>query len=57
VTPARKNPNICRVEYSVNLRLQGWVPGFLKKILVDQGLEDATRWVKVQSEARFNRKK
>jgi ribosome-associated toxin RatA of RatAB toxin-antitoxin module len=56
VTPARKNPNICRVEYSVNLRLQGWVPGFLKKILVDQGLQDATTWVKVQSEARFNKK-
>jgi len=52
VTPSKKNPEVTRVEYSVNLQLRGWVPGFIKKILVDQGLEDATSWVKLQSESR-----
>jgi len=45
-------PGVTQVEYSVDIRLKGWVPGFVKKLLVNQGLQDATSWVKVQSEAR-----
>ena len=55
VSPSKKDPNVTRVEYSVNIRLRGWVPAFIKKILVDQGLEDATSWVKVQSETRLKK--
>ncbi|MEE2751528.1 MAG: SRPBCC family protein [Myxococcota bacterium] len=52
VTPSKKDPNICRVEYSVNLKIRSWVPRFVKKMLVDQGLEEATSWVRIQAEAR-----
>jgi hypothetical protein len=45
-------PGVTQVEYSVDIRLKGWVPGFVKKILVNQGLEDATSWVKIQAESR-----
>jgi len=46
------DPKKTRLEYSVDLRLKGWVPGFVEKLLADQGLEDATKWVKKQSESR-----
>jgi hypothetical protein len=52
VTPHHRNPNASIVEYSVDLRLRSWVPGFIKRILVDKGLEQATSWVKIQAEAR-----
>jgi hypothetical protein len=45
-------PGVTQVEYSVDIRLKGWVPRFVKKIMVNRGLEDATSWVKVQSESR-----
>ncbi len=45
-------PGVTQVEYSVDIRLKGWVPGFVKNLLVNRGLEDATSWVKIQSEAR-----
>jgi hypothetical protein len=45
-------PGVTQVEYAVDIRLKGWVPGFVKKILVNQGLQDATSWVKVQAESR-----
>lgn len=43
------------VEYSVGVKLRGWVPGFVKELLLDSGLKQATRWVKVQSERRVPR--
>jgi len=52
VTPVKGQSNMSQVEYSVDIRLKGWVPGFIKKLLVNQGLEEATSWVKVQAEAR-----
>ena len=45
-------PGVTQVEYSVDIRLKGWVPGFVKNLLVNRGLEDATSWVKIQSESR-----
>lgn len=44
------NPNQSLVEYSVDITLKGFVPGFIRTIVVDKGLREATTWVKVQSE-------
>jgi carbon monoxide dehydrogenase subunit G len=40
------------VTYSVDLRVRGWVPGFIRTLLVDKGLKEATGWVSKVSEAR-----
>ena len=50
VTPLPDAPGRSKVEYSVDLRTSGWVPGFVRTIIVDQGLKDATSWVKQQAE-------
>ena len=39
-----------RVEYTVDLRLKGWVPGILENMLAKKGLILATSWVKKQAE-------
>lgn len=52
VTPLPDDPRKSLVEYAVDLRVKGWVPSFIKDVLLDQGLKQATRWVKVQAEAR-----
>jgi len=51
VTPLADDPSKSRVEYSVDLKVSGWVPGFVREMLVDRGIRDATTWVKVQAEA------
>ncbi len=40
------------VTYSVDLQVKGWVPGFIRTLLVDNGLKAATSWVAEQSEKR-----
>lgn len=50
VTPVPGNPAQTQVEYSVDVRLKGWVPGFIKTLLVNKGLKQATVWVKEQAE-------
>jgi len=50
VYPAPDHPGFTRVEYSVDLRLMGWVPGIIESMLADKGLEQATTWVKKQAE-------
>lgn len=50
------NPNQSVVEYSVDIKIKGWVPAFVRELLVDKGLKQATRWVKVQSEKRAAKK-
>jgi hypothetical protein len=52
LTEVAGQPGVTQVQYSVDIRLKGWVPSFVKKILVNQGLEDATSWVKIQAESR-----
>ena len=39
-----------RVEYTVDLRLKGWVPGIVENMLAKKGLILATSWVKKQAE-------
>lgn len=52
VNTVEGKPNESVVEYSVDIAIKGWVPGFIRKMLVDDGLKTATSWVKVQSEKR-----
>ena len=39
-----------RVEYSVDVAVGGWVPGFIRSYMTDQGIKQATEWVKARSE-------
>ena len=41
------------VEYSVDIAVQSWVPNFVRSMLVDTGMQEATTWVRVQSEKQF----
>lgn len=43
-------PDQARVTYSVDIQIKGWVPGFIRTIIVDSGLKKATSWVKKYSE-------
>jgi ribosome-associated toxin RatA of RatAB toxin-antitoxin module len=53
VTPVEGAPDRAQVEYSVDIAISSWVPGFVRNLLVDDGLKQATSWVKVQSEKRY----
>ena len=48
--PYNGDPNRTRVIYSVDIAVRGWVPGFIRTLLVDQGLKEATGWIKRESE-------
>lgn len=48
--PSPDNPGHTRVEYTIDVRISGWVPGFVQNILAERGLEDATKWVKKAAE-------
>jgi uncharacterized membrane protein len=50
VDPVADKPGTSQIEYSVDVRLKGWVPGFIKNLLVNRGLKQATVWVKEQAE-------
>lgn len=43
-------PGWSRVFYSVDVKVGGWVPGFVEDIVAKQGLTKATAWVKRESE-------
>lgn len=51
VDPHPTQPGWSRVSYAVDVRLEGWVPGFVQDMLGRRGLLDATRWVKREAEA------
>lgn len=55
VTPVEGHDDWSQVEYSVDIAIKGWVPGFVRGMLVDNGLKAATSWVKVQSEKRYKK--
>ena len=50
VYPSPSKPGASRLEYSVDLRLKGWVPGIVENMLANKGLTLATAWVKKQAE-------
>lgn len=50
VYPSPDRAGYTRVEYTVDLRLKGWVPGVVEDMLANKGLEKATGWVKLQVE-------
>jgi len=50
VIPVEDKPGWTRVYYSVDVRLKGWVPGFIESMLAKNGLTKATAWVKRESE-------
>lgn len=52
VTPWVEDASQSVVEYSVDVQVRGWLPGFIRGLFVDKGLKQATEWVKVQSELR-----
>lgn len=50
LTPLATDPPLTRLEYSVDVRFKGWIPGFVQDFIAKKGLTDAVSWVKKQSE-------
>jgi ribosome-associated toxin RatA of RatAB toxin-antitoxin module len=50
VTPLTTDPPLSRLEYSVDIRFKGWIPGFVQDMISKQGLTNAVAWVKQRSE-------
>jgi hypothetical protein len=50
--PVEGKPGWTRVYYSVDVKLTGWVPGFVQDMITKSGLTSATAWVKRESEAK-----
>jgi hypothetical protein len=44
-------PGWSRLFYSIDMRTRGWMPGFLRDMIANRGLKDATAWVKREAEA------
>lgn len=51
LTPISANPPVTQLEYSVDIRFKGWIPGFVQSFISSKGLTNAVAWVKKQSEA------
>ncbi len=50
VTSLTADPHLSRLEYSVDIRFKGWIPGFAQDMIAKEGLTNAVLWVKKQSE-------
>ena len=50
VLPHPSQPGQSRVFYSIDMKTRGWMPGFVRRMVAKQGLEEATGWVKTESE-------
>lgn len=50
ITPVSADPPRTRLEYSVDVRFKGWVPGFAQDMIAKKGLTNAVTWVKQRSE-------
>lgn len=50
VTPLTTDPPRSRLEYSVDIRFKGYIPGFVQDMISKKGLTDAATWVKRESE-------
>lgn len=51
ITPISASPPVTRLEYAVDVRFKGWIPGFMQDFIAKKGLTQAVAWVKKQSEA------
>jgi hypothetical protein len=51
VEPIPNMPGWSRLYYSVDVKLKGWVPGFIENSIAKSGLTKATAWVKRESES------
>lgn len=51
LTPVTTDPPVTRLEYAVDIRFKGWIPGFVQSYIQSKGLTSAVSWVKKQSEA------
>lgn len=52
LTPITADPPVTRLEYAVDIRFKGWIPGFVQTYISSKGLTQAVAWVKKQSEAK-----
>ncbi len=52
VEPLADEPGWSRLYYSVDVKVGGWVPGFVENMVAKSGLTKATEWVKRESEAK-----
>ena len=52
VLPVPNQPRRSNVVYSVDLRMKGFFAGLFEKSLIENSLESATSWVKIQSQLR-----
>jgi carbon monoxide dehydrogenase subunit G len=52
IDPVPGQPDVSTVTYSVDIKVSGWVPGFIRTMLVDNGLKTATGWLRPASERR-----
>ncbi|MBM4390350.1 MAG: SRPBCC family protein [Deltaproteobacteria bacterium] len=50
VTALESSPPQSRLEYSVDIRFKGYIPGFVQDMISKKGLTDAATWVKRESE-------
>jgi ribosome-associated toxin RatA of RatAB toxin-antitoxin module len=48
-------PNQSLVEYSIDVSLSSWTPGFVKTMMVDEGLTTATTWLKREAEKKWQK--
>jgi len=48
--PVEGHPELTRLEYSVDLRMKGWVPAVIENVIAKKGLTLATAWVKRAAE-------
>jgi hypothetical protein len=51
VIPHPTKPGHSRLFYSIDMRMRGWFPGPLRRLLARQGLRTATSWVKREAES------
>jgi ribosome-associated toxin RatA of RatAB toxin-antitoxin module len=50
VLPHPSQPGQSRVFYSIDMKTRGWMPDFIRRRVAREGLEEATGWVKTESE-------
>lgn len=52
VSPHPDKPGWSRIQYSIEIRVGWWLPGFLENMLAKDGLKKSTLWAKREAERR-----